>query len=94
MTDRLISADRFIRWLDVGHLCSPAELRFSELDVKGAIDDQPTADVPCLTCRHRCKDYKNYQPEQPKQEMNCHTCVQLCEGCEKGYCDSWEGESK
>ena len=49
MTDRLISADRFIRWLDVGHLCSPAELRFSELDVKGAIDDQPTADVPCLT---------------------------------------------
>jgi hypothetical protein len=42
---RYIDADKFISWLDVGHLVEPAEKRMSDLNVKKAIDLQPTADV-------------------------------------------------
>lgn len=39
---RHIDADKFIEWLDVGHLRSPIEKCFSEYDVKAMIDMQPT----------------------------------------------------
>ena len=42
---RYIDADKFIEWLDVGHLRSPSEICYSEGDVKVMIDMQPTADV-------------------------------------------------
>ncbi len=42
---RYINADEFIKWLDVGHLRSPSEMCFSEIDVKNMIDKQPAADV-------------------------------------------------
>ena len=42
---RLIDADALIQWLDVGHLRSPSELCYSELDVKHIIDAAPTLDV-------------------------------------------------
>jgi len=42
---RIIDADRFIKWLDVGHLRSPSEVCLSELDVKKMIDLQPTIEV-------------------------------------------------
>ena len=41
---RLIDADEFIKWLDVGHLRSPSEVCYSEGDVKVMIDIQPTVD--------------------------------------------------
>lgn len=40
---RLIDADEFIRWIDLGHLRHPSELCFSELDVVNMINHQPTA---------------------------------------------------
>ena len=42
---RYIDADRFIRWLDIGHLRSSSEVCYSEGDVKVMIDMQPTANV-------------------------------------------------
>ena len=50
---RYIDADKFIKWLDVGHLRSPSEICYSEGDVKVMIDMQPTADVVEVV---RCKD--------------------------------------
>lgn len=49
---RYIDADKFIKWLDVGHLRSPSEICYSEGDVKVMIDMQPTADVVEVV---RCK---------------------------------------
>lgn len=40
---RLIDADKFIRWIDLGHLRHPSELCFSEVDVVNMINHQPTA---------------------------------------------------
>ena len=42
---RYIDADRFIEWLDVGHLRSPSEKCLSENDVKAMIELQPTVDL-------------------------------------------------
>ena len=50
---RPINADALIQWLDVGHLRSPSELCYSELDVKHIIDAAPTLDVQPIV---RCKD--------------------------------------
>ena len=49
---RYIDADKFIKWLDVGHLRSLSEICYSEGDVKVMIDMQPTADVVEVV---RCK---------------------------------------
>lgn len=49
---RYIDADKFIKWLDVGHLRSPSEICYSEGDVKVMIDMQQTADVAEVV---RCK---------------------------------------
>lgn len=42
---RYVDADRFIEWLDVGHLRTPCEKCHSDYDVKEMIDSQQTADV-------------------------------------------------
>ena len=42
---RLIDADAFIKWLDVGHLRSATEICYSEGDVKVMIDIQPTIEL-------------------------------------------------
>ena len=42
---RYIDADRFIEWLEVGHLRSPSEKCLSENDVKAMIELQPTVDL-------------------------------------------------
>ena len=46
---RLIDADKFIEWLDVGHLRNPSEICLSELNVLKMIIEQPTVDkwIPC-----------------------------------------------
>ena len=67
---RYIDADKFVEWLDVGHLRSPSEICYCEGDVKTMIDMQPAADgvevkhgewetIPdysnaLTTYRHRC----------------------------------------
>ena len=54
---RYIDADKFIEWLDVGHLRPPSEICLSELNVKKMIELQPTEDVVpvvrCSQCRKR-----------------------------------------
>lgn len=40
---RLIDADKFIEWIDAGHLRHPSELVYSEIDVVNLINHQPTA---------------------------------------------------
>lgn len=50
---RYIDADKFIKWLDIGHLRLQSEICYSEGDVKVMIDMQPTADAAEVV---RCKD--------------------------------------
>ena len=45
---RLIDANKFLKWLDVGHLRNPAEICLSEINVKNMIDLQPTIDPESL----------------------------------------------
>lgn len=42
---RLIDADALKSWIDCGHLRSPIELCFSEIDVIRMLDKQPTIDA-------------------------------------------------
>ena len=42
---RLIDADALKEYIDCGHLRSPCEVCFSELDVVNLIDAQPTIDA-------------------------------------------------
>lgn len=48
---RLIDADAFLSWIDVGHLRNPAECCLSELNVKRMIELQPTITPPVRTGR-------------------------------------------
>lgn len=58
---RLIDADKFIDWLDVGHLRSPSETCFSEGDVKVMIDIQPTIEaVPVVHAEWKMRGGKLY----------------------------------
>lgn len=54
---RLIDADDLKRFIDCGHLRSPIELCFSEIDVVRMLDKQPTIDavevVRCKECKYR-----------------------------------------
>lgn len=45
---RLIDANKFLKWLDVGHLRNPSEICLSEINVKNMIDLQPTIDPESL----------------------------------------------
>lgn len=40
---KLVNADKFIDWIDLGHSRHPSELCFSEIDVVNMINHQPTA---------------------------------------------------
>lgn len=62
---RLIDADKFIEWLDIGHLRSPSEICFSEGDVKVMIDIQPTIEaVPVvhgwIPCSERLPEKRDW----------------------------------
>ena len=50
---RLIDADALKSYIDCGHLRSPIETCFSELDVVRMLDKQPTIDAAPVV---RCKD--------------------------------------
>jgi len=45
MPERLIDAEALLNFIDVGHLRSPTEICFSELDVKHVINNAPTVDA-------------------------------------------------
>lgn len=53
---RLIDADAFLDWLDVGHLRNPGEVCFCEADVMHMIKSRQTVDtvpaVRCCDCRY------------------------------------------
>lgn len=63
---RYIDADKFIEWLDAGHLRSANEICLSENNVLKMIKAQPTADavevVRCKDCLYweKGKDYEPY----------------------------------
>lgn len=60
---RLIDADAFLDWLDVGHLRNPGEVCFCEADVMHMIKSRQTVDavpvVRCCDCKH-CDIGTNY----------------------------------
>jgi hypothetical protein len=76
---RYIDADKFIRWIDVGHLRSPSEICYCEEDVKGMIDMQPTADV--VEVRHG--EWETTADATPNWLAYTH----ICSVCKTSYKD-------
>ena len=69
---RLIDADKFISWLDCGHLREPSEKCLSELNVKQMIDNQPTAyDVE--------KVVEGLKLENKRLKTLKNNCIALCD---------------
>ena len=66
---RLIDVNKLIDFIDVGHLCYPGELRYSEFDVAALLLHAPTVDaVPVV----RCKDCKfGDWDSEPDDAMVC-----------------------
>lgn len=61
---RLIDADDFLKWLDVGHLRNPGEVCFCEADVAHMIKSRATIDPVhaagacyCWECKHWQEHY-------------------------------------
>ena len=74
---RYIDADKFIEWLDVGHLRSPSEICYCEGDVKVMIDMQPTADV--VEVRHgeweiKSRSYRMIDDYDEEIYVECPFC--------------------
>lgn len=75
---RLIDADKLIDFLDVGHLCHPNELRFSELDVVNMLNHAPTAyDVDKVV--EQLEDYGNEETRYYKNTPY-EKCIEECIG--------------
>ena len=75
---RLIDADKLIDFLDVGHLCHPNELRFSELDVVNMLNHAPTAyDVDKVV--EQLEDYENEETRYYKNTPY-EKCIEECIG--------------
>lgn len=49
--DKLISANALLSYIDCGHLRSPTELCFSELDLKNIVEKLPAVDAVVIPCR-------------------------------------------
>lgn len=93
---RLIDADMFVEWLDVGHLRSPGEVCFSELSVKKAIDLQPTIEAErvrhgewddehkCTICKAGCVCFVSQTSEKIYVETpRCPSCGTMMDGGEQ-----------
>ncbi len=48
---RYIDADKFIKWLDIGHYRSPSDLCYSEENVRTMIEMQPTVEAAPVSGR-------------------------------------------
>ena len=59
---RLIDADDFLKWLDVGHLRNPGEVCFCEADVAHMIKSRATIDPVHAAGACYCRECK-YQDE-------------------------------
>ena len=88
---RYIDADKFISWLDVGHLRSPSEICLSELNVLKMIDLQPTADVAEVKHGEWKPDYETFvddfgiESEPIITGWICSLCA-ANEPCKSHYC--------
>lgn len=72
---RLIDADDFLKWLDVGHLRNPGEVCFCEADVAHMIKSRATIDPVhaagacyCWECKHLLRDLSSRE---------YHMCMRL-----------------
>ncbi len=57
---RLIDADDFLKWLDVGHLRNPGEVCFCEADVAHMIKSRATIDPVHASGACYCRECKHY----------------------------------
>lgn len=57
---RLIDADDFLKWLDVGHLRNPGEICFCEVDVAHMIKSRATIDPVHAAGACYCRECKHY----------------------------------
>lgn len=57
---RLIDADDFLKWLDVGHLRNPGEVCFCEADVAHMIKSRATIDPVHAAGACYCRECRNY----------------------------------
>ena len=73
---RLIDADAFIDFIDAGHLRSPIQLCFSELDVVNMIKSRPTVEaVPVVHGRWIPIEYDGYADGYPVWDLwECSEC--------------------
>jgi hypothetical protein len=44
------------------------ELKNNYLDAVDKLEEHPKKPCPCQWCKHRCKDWKNYEPERKEDE--------------------------
>ena len=58
---RLIDADDFLKWLDVGHLRNPGEVCFCEADVANMIKSRATIDPVHAAGACYCRECKHWQ---------------------------------
>lgn len=58
---RLIDADDFLKWLDVGHLRNPGEVCFCEADVAHMIKSRATIDPVHAAGACYCRECKHWQ---------------------------------
>ena len=67
---RLIDADDFLKWLDVGHLRNPGEVCFCEADVAHMIKSRATIDPVHAAGACYCWECRNYN--KPRLEWCSH----------------------
>lgn len=67
---RLIDADDFLKWLDVGHLRNPGEVCFCEADVAHMIKSRVTIDPVHAAGACYCRECRNYN--KPRLEWCSH----------------------
>lgn len=77
---RLIDADKFLEWLDIGHLRQPSEICLSELNVKKMIELQSTINPETLpivqelkkAVKKSCKTVKQQKKELDRRNKVIH----------------------
>lgn len=72
---RLIDADDFLKWLDVGHLRNPGEVCFCEADVAHMIKSRATIDPVHAAGACYCRECKHLLRDLSSREY--HMCMRL-----------------
>lgn len=71
---RLIDADALKEYIDCGHLRSPAEVCFSELDVVNMLDKCPTIDAVPVRHGSWTEEHDETQPILFQRVFRCSAC--------------------